>query len=63
LNLIQQAEQNFDDARREHIKAQVAERAARAKVEAAAQRLGELRFKGVEVSMDVERMRKEGELR
>lgn len=60
MNLIQQAERDLDHATREHHSTLVAERAARKKVEAAASRLGDLRFKAVEIDMDIERMRKEG---
>lgn len=63
MNLMQQAERDLDQAQRDHHSTLTAERAARKKVEAAVQRLGDLRFKAVEAELEIERARREGELR
>lgn len=59
--LIAQAEIDLAHAQRDYQTKAVAARAARAKVDAAARRLGELQFKATEVEMEFDRERKERE--
>lgn len=63
MNIIQQAEQELDEATRAHHSSLVAERAARNKVKAAAAHLANLQYRAIEIDLEIERARKEGELR
>lgn len=59
MMLIQQAEKGLAEARADYHAKAAAARAARSKVEAAARRLADLRFKAMEADMDLERVRRE----
>jgi len=58
MNLLEAAQRDLDFAQRDHHKALTAERAARAKLQAAERRLADLQFKGVEMEIELEALRR-----